>query len=745
MAEEYKYYAFISYKREDEKQAKWLQNKLEHYKLPTVVRTENPSLPETIYPIFRDTTDLSGGFLAGAIEDALKSSKYLIVVCSPRAAQSQWVCKEVQYFIDSGREKYIIPFIIDGEPNSKNIAEECFPENLRNLSGEKEILGINISEMGRDAAAIKVVARMFDLRFDTLWQRYERSKKIKRIQLYCLSLLVAIIGLVVGAIFIYQNGQISNKNVEIQNQNKLLEIKNDSLKIAFLNLAKAKEDIEQRNQALTKSRDSIISINSKLIESNIFLDIERKNVTKKTIEVLKEQMKLVAEQAESMYQDGRVFPAYNYIKPFAEKIINKEYPYSPQIASLINKIKWHLSNEGFKVVNRAYTTSSCGDDTIFVSPNLRYNVYEEKGRIYLRDLWHATETLLPGSGILCDVQFGNNMLFYRGPFDGKLWHITDNKLVGDVNWNGRDWGYKLEDVLNYNVVSVDDLIYKYNIKNMRFVDVNNEFFYVYDIDVFKEEITKEMILSASQNEILLDGKLYFRVSLFNKDDYVETNLKPIKNIIKEEINDTLNYKGVRYELISKKNNKKLFWHRNEFEEKTLLFNDMSKNNFIELYPFSNYNMGNGIEYLDNAFIISNDEILYVAGQGNHVVHNLVSNEIREFKSRNRVSSSHVGEYLVGSILLNNDILCDIRLCGQITLYHIPTGLVIDEYDTNTEYFFIENQLNAIIKIGNQTLCFVFENNKYYMFEIQGRYESLKSDIKHIEDFLYNSKYNDFDR
>ena len=232
MAEEYKYYAFISYKREEEKQAKWLQNKLEHYKLPTVVRTENPSLPETIYPIFRDTTDLSGGFLAGAIEDALKSSKYLIVVCSPRAAQSQWVCKEVQYFIDSGREKYIIPFIIDGEPNSKNIAEECFPKNLRNLSGEKEILGINISEMGRDAAAIKVVARMFDLRFDTLWQRYERSKKIKRIQLYCLSLLVAIIGLVVGAIFIYQNGQISNKNVEIQNQNKLLEIKNDSLKIA---------------------------------------------------------------------------------------------------------------------------------------------------------------------------------------------------------------------------------------------------------------------------------------------------------------------------------------------------------------------------------------------------------------------------------------------------------------------------------------------------------------------------------
>lgn len=216
MEEEYKYYAFISYKREDEKQAKWLQNKLEHYKLPTIVRTENPSLPETIYPIFRDTTDLSGGFLAGAIEDALKSSKYLIVVCSPRAAQSQWVCKEVQYFIDSGREKYIIPFIIDGEPNSKNIAEECFPENLRNLSGEKEILGINISEMGRDASAIKVVARMFDLRFDTLWQRWERAKKIKRIRNYTISLFLTSISLIVGAVIYQQNTKLKAINHEIQ-------------------------------------------------------------------------------------------------------------------------------------------------------------------------------------------------------------------------------------------------------------------------------------------------------------------------------------------------------------------------------------------------------------------------------------------------------------------------------------------------------------------------------------------------
>lgn len=180
MVDGYKYLAFISYKREDEKWAQWLQQRLEHYKLPSSVRKLNKSLPERVSPIFKDTTDLAGGVLEKAIQDALSSAKYLIVICSPNAAQSLWVCKEVQAFIDSGREEFIIPFIVDGEPNSLNIATECFPKNLRELSGERELLGININEMGRDAAAIKVVSRMFELQFDALWQRWERERKMRR-------------------------------------------------------------------------------------------------------------------------------------------------------------------------------------------------------------------------------------------------------------------------------------------------------------------------------------------------------------------------------------------------------------------------------------------------------------------------------------------------------------------------------------------------------------------------------------
>ena len=189
MKTNYKYLAFISYKREDEQWAKWLQHKLEHYKLPTSVRKIDPTLPERVRPVFKDTTDLAGGVLEKAIKEALDASKYLIVICSPRAAQSPWVCKEVQEFIDSGREEFIIPFIVEGEPNSRDYTKECFPGNLRDLSGERELLGININEMGRDAAAIKVVARMFDLQFDVLWQRWEREQRTRRRWIVGLSLL----------------------------------------------------------------------------------------------------------------------------------------------------------------------------------------------------------------------------------------------------------------------------------------------------------------------------------------------------------------------------------------------------------------------------------------------------------------------------------------------------------------------------------------------------------------------------
>ena len=176
---DYKYYAFISYKREDEEWAKWLQHKLEHYKLPSNLNGRD-DLPKEIRPVFKDTTELNPGNLPQQIHDALEQSRYLIVICSPRSAKSEWVNREVETFIGKGRTDKIIPFIIEGSAFSKNPDTECFPKALRDLPAEQEILGANINELGRDAAAVKVVAQMFGLKFDELWQRFEREQRKKR-------------------------------------------------------------------------------------------------------------------------------------------------------------------------------------------------------------------------------------------------------------------------------------------------------------------------------------------------------------------------------------------------------------------------------------------------------------------------------------------------------------------------------------------------------------------------------------
>jgi len=195
MEQQKEYFAFISYKREDEKWAKWLQKKLESYKLPSIVREQRSDLPKYLRPIFRDGTDLSGGILIDQLRRDLLQSRYLIVVCSPNATKSEWVNKEAQTFIDEGRIEQIIPFIIGGTPHADNPADECFPQSLRDIPSDKELLGINVQEVGKDMAFIRLVATMIGVRFDTLWQRHRRDLIRRRIAYGCAAALFCILGL----------------------------------------------------------------------------------------------------------------------------------------------------------------------------------------------------------------------------------------------------------------------------------------------------------------------------------------------------------------------------------------------------------------------------------------------------------------------------------------------------------------------------------------------------------------------
>lgn len=176
---ERKNFAFISYNHRDVKWAKWLQKNLEGYKLPTEIHNEFED-SRFIRPVFRDQTDLNTGVLGNVLRDNLEASKYLIVLCSPNSAKSEWVSKEVQSFIEWGRLDCIIPLIVDGQPNCYNPDLECFPRYLKEYTQshpEAELLGVSIAEVGEQKAFIRVVSKMLGVSFDTLWKRHERERR----------------------------------------------------------------------------------------------------------------------------------------------------------------------------------------------------------------------------------------------------------------------------------------------------------------------------------------------------------------------------------------------------------------------------------------------------------------------------------------------------------------------------------------------------------------------------------------
>lgn len=113
------FFAFISYRHTDIKAAKRLQFLLESYNLPTMIQKMKPEAPKR-FKVFRDADELTSGVLSDELHHKLDESKYLIVICSPNSAQSKYVGEEIAYFRLKGREREIIPFIIDGIPHSKD-------------------------------------------------------------------------------------------------------------------------------------------------------------------------------------------------------------------------------------------------------------------------------------------------------------------------------------------------------------------------------------------------------------------------------------------------------------------------------------------------------------------------------------------------------------------------------------------------------------------------------------------------
>jgi WD40 repeat protein len=217
-----KYWAFISYSHTDKEWGDWLHKTLETYRVPSRLvgrESRDGIIPSRIFPVFRDREELPvSSDLGTNISEALRESRYLIVVCSPRSARSRWVGEEIKAFKSLGREDRILALIVDGEPNAADgkpgfkPEDECFPEALRyRLSESGEVSAIPTEPIaadaregkdGRNNAKLKLLAGLLGVNYDDLKQRdhERRLRRARRIGIAAFALVVIFAGLAVWAI-----------------------------------------------------------------------------------------------------------------------------------------------------------------------------------------------------------------------------------------------------------------------------------------------------------------------------------------------------------------------------------------------------------------------------------------------------------------------------------------------------------------------------------------------------------------
>ena len=232
-SENFKYFAFISYNSKDTEWGKCIQRKLESYRMPATVCSKHGWKRTPIKPVFFAPTDIQPGGLTEELQDRLRASRNLVVICSPNSARSEWVGKEIEFFHKLGRTKQIHFFIVDGEPHSGNPETECFNPVIDTL-GLPEILGANIHErtqvfpftkiswpwMDKQRAYVQLISKLLGVEFDAIWQRHKRQLIQKAV-----AWTVGVIVVMAALLGVW----IANQPVDVQISLEETSVHNDNL------------------------------------------------------------------------------------------------------------------------------------------------------------------------------------------------------------------------------------------------------------------------------------------------------------------------------------------------------------------------------------------------------------------------------------------------------------------------------------------------------------------------------------
>lgn len=244
MSDVFDYDAFISYRHtsEDSYVAMNVQKRLERYRLPRTTKATLSNGKRNITRVFRDQDELPlTSDLSDTIKEILKKSEWLIVICSPQYNESEWCLFELETFIEFHGKDRVLLVLAEGEP------ETAFPKLLQSEDvsvlkddGTIEIVKKKTEHLAADARGttpkevnknldieiFRLLARLYDVKFDELRQRHKEQKNHRRfLMVTAFAFVFFVFGVVGMALAIYigaQNERISELAVQIDAKNQSL-------------------------------------------------------------------------------------------------------------------------------------------------------------------------------------------------------------------------------------------------------------------------------------------------------------------------------------------------------------------------------------------------------------------------------------------------------------------------------------------------------------------------------------------
>ncbi|MCB1940907.1 MAG: toll/interleukin-1 receptor domain-containing protein [Candidatus Accumulibacter sp.] len=162
---EIRWHAFLSHSSRDRQAVARIQRFLERYRLPDGSHLR----------VYRDETDIAGGELPDQLRSALSHSGCLVVCCSPAAAASRWVEREIDAFRQLAPQRPLVPVLLAGETPA-NLPPPLRGDELR-LSDLRGRLPASLLWGKRRAELVRVLAKVAGIDFRLLLPLDRRRRR----------------------------------------------------------------------------------------------------------------------------------------------------------------------------------------------------------------------------------------------------------------------------------------------------------------------------------------------------------------------------------------------------------------------------------------------------------------------------------------------------------------------------------------------------------------------------------------